>query len=337
MKFIDEARIYVKSGDGGKGHVSFRKEKFVAMGGPDGGNGGKGGDVIFRVNKQLSTLLDLRYVREYIAEDGLPGSKKRCTGKHGKNKVIKVPKGTVIRDADSDRIIADLADDDVKFVVAKGGIGGKGNAEFTTPTNQAPRYAQPGRPGKELNLVIELKLLADVGLVGYPNVGKSTLISVISAAKPKIADYPFTTLTPNLGIVRIGEYENYTVADIPGLIEGASDGKGLGITFLKHVERTDVLVFLIDANSEDPVNDYDVLRNELVSYNPDMDYKHKILCFSKCDSVLEDRLEELKLLEFNGINQSPLFISAVTHSNIDRLKTTIWNHLVKVRTIANEV
>lgn len=328
MKFVDLAKIYVKSGDGGRGHVSFRTEKFVPKGGPDGGNGGKGGDVIALVDPHLNTLLDLRYKRHYKAEKGKPGQKSRKSGKSGKNIIIKIPRGTIIRNADSGELLADLAENDYSFVIAKGGRGGLGNAEFATPTNQAPRYAQPGEEGIELNIELELKLIADIGIVGFPNAGKSTLISVISAAKPKIADYPFTTLIPNLGIVKVGDYKSYTVADIPGLIEGASDGKGLGIQFLRHVERTRALLFLIEAFSNDPVNDFDVLYNELIKYNPDMKHKKKIICISKADTVDEDRINELKNIDFPNYGK-PFIISSVTSMNVDKLKWIMWENIEK--------
>jgi len=329
MKFIDYAKIYLKSGDGGAGHISFRREKFVPKGGPDGGNGGNGGDVIFKTDSHLNTLLDFKYKRNYSAENGKPGSKKKMFGKNGKNLIIRVPVGTVIKDANTKEIIVDLNKPNQEFVVAKGGKGGKGNAEFATPTNQTPRYAQPGLPGVEVEIVLELKLIADVGLVGYPNVGKSTLISVISAAKPKIADYPFTTLIPNLGIVKIGELQNYTVADIPGLIEGASEGKGLGDKFLRHVERTKVLLFLIQSDSENPENDYNTLLNELVSYNPDMASKKKFICFSKADLLDAETKSELSELHFPNIESKPIFISSVTMENIEKIKYLLWDVVSK--------
>ncbi len=325
MKFIDDANIFIKSGDGGAGHVSFRKEKFVPKGGPDGGTGGRGGDVVFVGNRNMSTLLDLRYVREYLAENGKPGGKSRKTGKNGKNLEVKVPVGTLVKNAETDELICDIAEHEQRFVVAKGGIGGKGNAEFATSTNQTPRYAQPGKPGQEFNVYLELKLIADVGLVGFPNAGKSTLISVMSSAKPKIADYPFTTLVPNLGIVKAADYKTFVIADIPGIIEGASQGKGLGIQFLRHIERTKMLVFLIDANSEDPVNDYEVLNNELNSYSDKMKMKERIICFSKTDTITEERIKELSELDFGKFK--PLGISSVAHNNIEKLKFMIMDKL----------
>ena len=327
MKFVDYAKIHIKSGDGGPGHISFRREKFVPKGGPDGGNGGKGGDVVLEVDDHMNTLLDFRYKRHYIAEDGREGGKSRSSGKDGADSLIRVPKGTVVKNADTREIIADLTDESQREVIAEGGIGGRGNAEFATATNQAPRYADPGRPGEEFDILLELKLLADVGLVGFPNAGKSTLISVISAAKPKIADYPFTTLVPNLGLVRVGDYKNFTVADIPGLIEGASEGKGLGIQFLRHVERTKVLVFLIECYSYDPPADYKTLLNELLKFNPEMAEKQKIICLSKTDVFDEETKKGLKNIDFDAEGVPVLPISAVSGENIDQLKNLIWEKL----------
>jgi GTP-binding protein len=328
MKFIDIATIDVKSGHGGKGHMSFRREKFAPKGGPDGGNGGKGGDVIFFTDPQLNTLLDFRYKREYFAEDGKPGAKNKMYGRDGIHALIRVPVGTIVKDAETDEILADLDKSNVKMVLMRGGKGGKGNAEFATSTNQAPRYSQPGLPGDEKKLVLELKLIADVGLVGYPNVGKSTLISVISDAKPKIADYHFTTLVPNLGIVRVEDYKSYTVADIPGLIEGASEGKGLGHQFLRHVERTKVLVFLLDGNSDDIKKDYKVLNKELKKYNPEMQFKKRIICVSKCDAIEDDKIKKLtKIIDKKSVNKEceHLMISSITRQNTEKLKYMLWD------------
>jgi GTP-binding protein len=327
MKFIDIANIIIKSGDGGKGHVSFRKEKFVPKGGPDGGNGGKGGDVILKADPQMSTLLDFKYKRHYTAQDGKPGGKNRRSGKGGADITIRIPAGTVIKMLDSDEIIADLTKPGEEYIIAAGGIGGLGNSEFATPTNQTPRYAQEGRPGIEMEIQLELKSIADVGIVGFPNVGKSTLISVISSAKPKIADYPFTTLVPNLGIVKIGQGQNFTVADIPGLIEGASEGKGLGIQFLRHVERTRLLVFLLDSLSDSPSNDYKTLSSELEKYNPEMAKKDRIICFSKIDTIDDEQKKAFKKIKF-GKKAVPIFmISSVTGESIDKLKWEMWHKL----------
>lgn len=330
MKFIDSAEIYVRSGDGGRGHISFRREKYVPKGGPDGGNGGKGGDIVFVASNDLNTLLDFHYKRKYTAENGKPGEKANRSGRDGKDLKIKVPIGTMIYNADTGELLADLTADKQQVVIAKGGRGGLGNANFATPTNQAPRFAQPGEPGVELNLRLELKLLADVGLVGFPNVGKSTLISVISAAKPKIADYPFTTLVPNLGVVKIDEYKSFVVADIPGLIEGASMGKGLGHQFLKHIERTRLLVFLLDINSENIIKDYEILSNELELYNIDLTYKPRIICISKCDTVDSQRLDEISKIIVDSRYPEQLLISSITQMNIEKLKFKMWDLIMKI-------
>lgn len=323
MKFIDSAKIYVKSGDGGAGHVSFRKEKFVPRGGPDGGNGGRGGDVIFIAEQHLNTLLEFNYTKSYIAKNGQRGGKSRRTGKNAENLYIKVPVGTEIINEETNEKIADLVEAGQQFKIAEGGIGGKGNSEFATATRQAPRFAQPGIPGQEFNLILQLKLLANVGIVGFPNAGKSTLISTISAAKPKIADYPFTTLVPNLGVVKYGEYDSFTVADIPGLIEGAGEGKGLGIQFLKHIERTRILLYLIDANSENPIEDFNILQSELKKFNPEMLEKNEIIALSKWDTIDEDKKLELLELEFNG--RKPLIISSATNYGIEKLLKILYN------------
>ncbi len=323
MNFVDIAVIQVGSGKGGDGHVSFRKEKFVPKGGPDGGNGGKGGSVVIKVDPHINTLLDFKYKRHFFAEDGKPGGKARKSGRDGKDIIIKVPLGTVVKSI-TDEILFDLDKPDSEVVVSEGGNGGWGNSMFATSTNQTPRHANPGLPGIELEITLELKLLADVGLVGYPNVGKSTLISVISAAKPKIADYPFTTLVPNLGIVSIEEGKSFTVADIPGLIEGASTGKGLGIQFLRHVERCKTLVFLISADSETPEKDYQILRSELEKYNPDMAFKKRIICFSRIDVVDEDRIKALRKITFKEKLTPKMLISSVMQLNTVELKHEMW-------------
>lgn len=325
MKFIDIAKIIIKSGDGGNGHISFRREKYVPKGGPDGGNGGKGGDVIFIVDPNLNTLLDFKYKRFYKAENGHPGGKSNKTGKNGKDIIIKVPPGTIIKDALTDEVLADLSLNINKFIALYGGAGGKGNAEFATATNQTPRYAEKGKPGEELEVILELKLIADVGIVGMPNAGKSTLISVISAAKPKVADYPFTTLIPNLGIVKIDMDKSFVVADIPGLIENASEGKGLGIQFLRHVERTNVLVFLIDSLSENPKKDYKILVNELKKFNSSMLEKKRIICFSKVDAIDQETKKKLSKVSFGKNEPIPLMISSVTGESIEKLKLLMWD------------
>lgn len=327
MKFIDFTKILIKSGDGGKGHISFRREKYVPKGGPDGGNGGKGGDVIFVADSHMNTLLDFKYKHVYMAENGIKGSKSRCTGADGEDMFVRVPKGTLIKDAKTEEIIADIVEPNVEYVIAKGGKGGKGNSEFATSTNQAPRFAEEGELGIELEIILELKLIADIGIVGFPNVGKSTLISVISSAKPKIADYPFTTLVPNLGIVKIAEGKSFTVADIPGLIEGASEGKGLGIQFLRHIERTRCLLFMLDSLSETQLKDYNVLLQELKKYNISMTRKKKIICISKIDTISETKRKELKKLNFKEKQTPIMFISSVTGESIIELKNTMWKML----------
>ncbi len=325
MKFVDLARIWIRSGNGGDGHVSFRKEKFVPKGGPDGGNGGRGGDVIFQVNPHLNTLLDFQYQKKYEAEDGVNGMKQKMTGRDGADMVIEVPQGTIVRNAETGEVLADLSEPFQRAIVAKGGNGGFGNSEFATATNQAPRYAKPGLPGDSFYVELELKLLADIGIVGLPNAGKSTLISVISAAKPKIADYPFTTLIPNLGIVKVAEGKTFCVADIPGLIEGASEGKGLGIQFLRHVERTSVLLFLIDAWSEDHKQEFDVLQRELENFNPEIVTKKSLICITKVDSFDSELHEELADIDFGNGRKADLLISSVSGDNIEELKWQLWN------------
>jgi len=330
MNFIDTATIYVQSGDGGNGHVSFRREKYVPKGGPDGGNGGKGGDVIAVADQQLGTLLDFTYKRHYKAKAGNPGGKNRRTGKSGADITIKVPCGTVIRDKDTGEQLADLNIHGQQVILAKGGYGGRGNSEFATSINQTPRHFEPGTPGQEFTLELELKLLADVGLVGFPNAGKSTLISVMSAAKPKIADYPFTTLVPNLGMVRAGEGRSYTIADIPGLIEGASEGKGLGHQFLRHVERTAVLLFLIDCQSEDPEADLATLRRELERYDPVMMEKPSLVCLTKIDVLSEEDQHALEQADFTQRHQARL-LSAVDGTGIEQLTQALWPFVEEAR------
>jgi len=326
MNFVDIATIEISSGSGGNGHISFRKEKYVPKGGPDGGNGGKGGDVIIKSIKNLNTLLDFKYKRHFKAENGHNGGKSGKTGKDGKDIYIYVPVGTVIKDLDGN-LLCDLSEPDQEYIAAKGGNGGWGNVMFATPTNQAPRRANPGLPGEEKTLILELKLLADVGFVGFPNVGKSTLISTISAAKPKIADYPFTTLVPNLGIVRISDSKNFVVADIPGLIEGASGGKGLGFQFLRHIERCRALLFMISAESDNPEKDYKILRDELEAYNTDLAYKKRIICITKIDILTEKEINKLKKITFNEKNTPKILISSISNFNIEELKYLMWNSI----------
>lgn len=330
MKFIDEARITVKAGSGGNGCMSFRREKFVPKGGPDGGNGGKGGDVVICADRHLNTLLDFRYTRVYKAESGVHGQGSRKDGRWGKNAVIKVPCGTIVRDEPSGQELADLVDHGSEVIVARGGKGGRGNAEFATPRNRAPRHWEPGLAGEERELLLELKLLADVGLVGFPNAGKSTLISVISAAKPRIADYPFTTLTPNLGIVRYADDQSFVVADIPGLIEGAHEGKGLGTQFLRHIMRTKVLAFLVEAVSQDPRRDYDVLMGELKRFDPKLAKKPKLVVLTKADLLNSAQKEVVRQISF-GARVPVHMISAVQAVGIRKLLDLLWKSLQRKR------
>ena len=330
MNFIDTAWIYVKAGDGGAGHISFRREKYVPKGGPDGGNGGNGGNVIVRAERQLGTLLDFTYKRHYTAQNGAHGGTSNCTGRSGDDIVISVPVGTVVRDRDTGELVADLTQHAEEHVVARGGRGGRGNSEFVTSVNQAPRQADPGTPGEECTLDFELKLLADVGLVGFPNAGKSTLISTISAAKPKIADYPFTTLVPNLGLVRVGEYRSFTVADIPGLIEGAHEGKGLGTQFLRHIERTAVLLYLIDAQSLDPQHDLEVLRAELGSHSPHLLEKPWLVRITKGDILGPELVSEIEDSPFARTNKASV-ISAVSGLGVKELVEELWKFVAEMR------
>jgi GTP-binding protein len=319
--FIDSAKIFVKAGDGGNGVVSFRREKFVPKGGPDGGDGGNGGSIILQADRNLSTLLDFRYKAHYKAERGRHGQGARKTGLSGKDILIKVPCGTVVKDADTGELLGDLTQHGEMLVVAKGGRGGRGNTHFATSTNRAPRYAEPGQPGEERTLLLELKLLADVGLVGFPNAGKSTLISAISAARPKIADYPFTTLEPHLGIVPYRDYQSFVVADLPGIIEGAAEGKGLGLRFLKHIERTKVLAIIIPCTSPDIKHDYQVLTKELRQFSLSLIEKPKIVVISKMDIAPEGFV----VPRFRGTKV--IRISAVTGDGLEALKDALWEHL----------
>lgn len=294
--FVDIARVKIKAGNGGDGAISFHQEKYVNNGGPDGGNGGKGGDVVFQVDDNLSTLVDFRYKRKYVAENGKNGGANRCTGKSGKDTVIKVPRGTLIKDAETGRIIADLSGDE-PVIIAKGGGGGKGNEHFKSSTRQIPRFAKPGRPGEEYDVVLELKLLADVGLVGYPNVGKSTLISVVSAAKPQIANYHFTTLSPVLGVVRVAEEKSFVMADIPGLIEGASEGIGLGHEFLRHVDRCRLILHVVDVSGSegrDPKEDFEVINRELMQFSEELGNRPQIVAANKADMATPEQVEEFR-------------------------------------------
>ncbi len=325
--FIDYTEISVKAGDGGNGAVTFRREKYVPKGGPSGGNGGKGGDIIFEAHHNLSTLLDFRYKKIYSAGNGAAGASGKKDGKNGEDIVIKIPIGTVIKDASTQEVIFDLTEDGERKIIAKGGRGGKGNSNFATSTNQAPRYAEDGKVGEEKKLILELKLIADVGLVGFPNAGKSTFISTISAARPKIADYPFTTLEPNLGIVQYKDYNSFTVADIPGIIEGAHQGKGLGYKFLRHIERTGILVFLIDITSENYQKEYDILLNELITYSPKLAKKKKLVALSKADLIEESELKKLVRKKIKKADSPLLIFSSATGYGVQELLDRMWSSL----------
>lgn len=325
--FIDEAEIEVKAGNGGNGAVTFRREKYVPKGGPSGGNGGKGGDVIIQAFGNLNTLLDFKYKRKYIAGNGAIGGSSLKDGKSGKDILIKVPVGTIIKESDTQKILADLNQDGKSIVAAKGGKGGKGNSNFATPTNQAPRFAEKGKPGESKIITLELKLIADVGIVGFPNAGKSTLISVISAAKPKIADYPFTTLEPNLGIVQYKDFKSFTVADIPGIIEGAHKGKGLGLKFLRHIERTKILLFLIEITSENIEKDFKILLNELKQYSKKLAERKKLIALSKSDLLNKNDLDKILHKNFSAGKIPVVSISAVTNNGIPELLDKLWELL----------
>jgi GTPase len=319
--FVDHVKVFCRSGKGGAGSAHFRREKFVPKGGPDGGDGGRGGHVIMKGNAQMWTLLHLRYTKHLFAENGEPGSRQQSSGASGKDIFIEVPLGTIATHAETGELLGEISHDGQTIVLVKGGRGGQGNVHFKTSTNQAPRYAQPGEDAEEFYIVLELKLLADVGLVGFPNAGKSTLLSVVSAAKPEIGDYPFTTLVPNLGIVQYYDYKSFVMADIPGIIEGASEGKGLGLRFLRHIERNSILLFMIPADAHDIKRQYHILLNELEAYNPELLDKDRILAISKSD-LLD---EELKKLIRKSIPKMPfVFISSFTGEGIKELKDLLW-------------
>jgi len=326
--FIDYAQIDIAAGKGGDGAVAFRREKYVPKGGPAGGNGGKGGDVILLSDSNLSTLLDFRYQKKYKAPKGDPGGTSLKDGKSGESIIIRIPVGTVVKDSKTEEIIFDFVEANTQFVAARGGKGGKGNSNFATPTNQTPRYAEPGIPGEEKTIILELKLIADVGLVGFPNAGKSTLISTISEAKPKIADYPFTTLEPNLGIVRYKDYQSFTVADIPGIIEGASEGKGLGLRFLRHIERTRILLFLIDITSENYQKEYNILLNELTTYSPILAKKKRLVALSKADLVDEATLKKISKKKLRNYDSKLLVFSSATKEGLIPLLDNLWGTLI---------
>ncbi|MEJ2583723.1 MAG: GTPase ObgE [Robiginitalea sp.] len=326
--FVDYVKIHLTSGNGGAGSAHLRREKFVAKGGPDGGDGGRGGHVIIRGNKNLWTLLGFKFKRHFRAGHGENGGKQRSTGADGEDVILEVPLGTVVRDTDTAAVLFEITEDGQEEIAAKGGMGGRGNWHFKSATNQTPRYAQPGISGEEKDLTLELKVLADVGLVGFPNAGKSTLLSVLTSAKPKIADYEFTTLKPNLGIVKYRDFKSFVVADIPGIIEGASEGRGLGHYFLRHIERNAVLLFMVPADSADISKEYEILLSELRKYNPELMDKERLLAVSKCDMLDDELIGEMReelATELPGI--TPVFISSVSGLGIDRLKDRLWELL----------
>ena len=323
--FVDYVKIFCRSGKGGRGSAHLRHDKYIPNGGPDGGDGGKGGSVILKGNRNYWTLLHLRYERHAFAENGGNGGSNKCFGKDGNDVIIEVPCGTVAYDAETGEYLCDITDDGQEVVLLKGGRGGLGNWHFRTATRQAPRFAQPGEPAQELMVVLELKLLADVGLVGFPNAGKSTLLSAISAAKPKIANYPFTTLEPNLGIVSYREGKSFVMADIPGIIEGASEGKGLGLRFLRHIERNSLLLFMVPGDTDDIKREYEILLNELAQFNPEMLDKQRVLAITKCDLIDE---ELMSMLEPNLPSDIPhVFISGVSGLGLQQLKDILWKEL----------
>ena len=331
--FIDYVKISCRSGKGGPGASSFRREKFVPKGGPDGGDGGRGGHIILRGNAQLWTLLHLKYQKHIHAEDGAKGMGTLSSGKDGADRIIEVPLGTVARDFETGVQLAEINEDGQEFILLDGGKGGRGNNHFKSPTHQAPTYAQPGIPAKEAWIILELKLLADVGLVGFPNAGKSTLIAAVSNAKPEIADYPFTTIVPNLGIVSYKGKRSFVMADIPGIIEGASEGKGLGLRFLRHIERNSILLFMVPVDSDDIVHDYQILLSELEKYNPELVTKSRMLAITKCDLVDEElrkMIEKEVKKKLKAIETVPLiFISAATNFNVEKLKDGIVKYIDK--------
>jgi GTP-binding protein len=326
--FVDYVKIYVSSGNGGKGSSHLHREKYVAKGGPDGGDGGRGGHVIVRANPNLWTLLNFKFKRHFKAGHGEHGSKNRSTGADGEDVYIDVPLGTVIKNTEDDSFIAEITEESQELIIATGGLGGRGNWHFKSPTNQTPRYAQSGLAGEEKNITLELKVLADVGLVGFPNAGKSTLLSVMTSAKPKIADYEFTTLKPNLGIVEYRDFQSFVMADIPGIIEGAAEGKGLGHYFLRHIERNATLLFLVPADSADHLKEYGILCDELKRYNPELLDKDRFLVISKSDMLDEELMSELKdEIESNDPGLQFMFISSVAQKGITTLKDKLWNLL----------
>ena len=334
--FVDTAKITVKAGNGGNGCVSFHREKYVAAGGPDGGDGGNGGNIILQVDDNLSTLMDFRYKRKYVAENGVDGMGQRKSGKDGKSLTIRVPRGTLVRDAETGEIIKDMSDSE-PYILCRGGKGGWGNTHFATPTRQAPRFAKSGLPGESLDVVLELKLLADVGLIGFPNVGKSTLLSVVSRARPKIADYHFTTLFPNLGVVYVDEGVSFVMADIPGIIEGASEGAGLGHDFLRHIDRCRLLVHVVDVSGSegrDPVADFDAINAELKQYSPELAQRPQIVAANKVDILADDSLLEALRSHVEALGYPLLTISAAAHQGTRELVFAIANRLRELPPVA---
>ena len=325
--FVDYVKIFCRSGKGGSGSKHFHRDNLTAKGGPDGGDGGRGGHIILRGSKNYWTLIHLKYARHIYAGDGETGSQSRSFGKDGDDKVIEVPCGTVVYDAETGDFMCDITEDGEEVVLVKGGRGGQGNWHFRTSTNQTPRYAQPGEPSIEKTVILQLKVLADVGLVGFPNAGKSTLLSVVSAAKPEIANYPFTTLVPNLGIVAYRDNKSFVMADIPGIIEGAAEGRGLGLRFLRHIERNSILLFMIPADTNDIIAEYNILLNELKQYNPELVDKQRILAITKCDMLDDELITEIKKLTPPGIQT--VFISSVSGMGIAELKDLIWTEINK--------
>ncbi|MFI3260016.1 MAG: GTPase ObgE [Rikenellaceae bacterium] len=323
--FVDYVKIFARSGDGGGGSTHFRREKFVAYGGPDGGDGGKGGSIILRGDKQYWTLIHLKFQRHQFAQNGECGSGARSSGKDAKDIVIPVPLGTVARDAESGEVVGEVTAHGEELVLLKGGRGGLGNWHFKSAINQVPRYSQPGEEGLEGSFILELKVLADVGLVGFPNAGKSTLLSVVSAAKPKIANYAFTTLEPNLGIVECRDHHSFVMADIPGIIEGAHEGKGLGTRFLRHIERNSILLFMIPADSDNIAAEYQILLDELTQYNPELLDKRALLAITKCDMLDDELIEQMRAELPEGLNA--IFISSIINKNITELKDLLWGAL----------
>jgi GTP-binding protein len=327
--FVDFVKITISSGNGGKGSVHLRREKFITKGGPDGGDGGRGGNVIFRANSDLWTLYSFKFQKFFKAGHGGDGSKNQSSGKNGKDLYIDVPIGTLIKNSETNKLIFEISEKNKQEIILKGGIGGRGNTHFKTSTRQTPRYAQPGKKGIEMHITLELKLLADVGLVGFPNAGKSTLLSEITSAKPKIADYEFTTLKPNLGIVNFDDYRSFVMADIPGIIEGASDGKGLGHYFLRHIERNSVLLYLIPIDSKNLKDEFNILQKELVKFNPELIDKQIIIAFTKCD-LLDQELYDEYFNEIEGEFSSKInkvMISSFSKMGISRLKDLLWKKL----------